>query len=78
MDRAAELAFSEDVVDQAVLLDSAEPGEVRRYDTCAEMDPSAVWTSACAPGMAASMRSSSSRAVGIPGQGSPSLYFVKR
>ena len=38
MDRAAELAFSEDVVDQAVLLDPAESGEVRRYDACAEMD----------------------------------------
>ena len=38
MDRAAQLAVLEHVVDEAMLLDAAEPGEVRGHHSGAEMD----------------------------------------
>ena len=38
MDRAAELAVLKDAVDEAMLLDAAEPGEVRGHHAGAEMN----------------------------------------
>ena len=77
MDRAADLAGLEDVVDEAVLLDAVQAVERGRDDPRRKWTSSAVWTSAVAPGIPASIRCLMSSALGIPRQGRGSLYFVK-